>query len=398
MLGIRSLTLVFSQWFRTACLALLLAGCSLGQHEGKSPSVPTRLTLRAPLEWQVTQRQTEKLGSLKVSGYVPPDQEISWQLSGRPREGALPEGWHPFPGPPPQGEFTVSLPVPAGGWYRLDVRAMKVGKVVDITSVEHVGIGEVFVVAGQSNAANHGSERQRTRTGFVSSFDGNKWVLCADPQRGASGSHGSFMPPFGDAISNQFGVPVAVVPVAVGSTSVREWLPEGKKVGHLTTSGKGLVATGPGKWKADGILFDKLTSRFKELGPRGFRAVLWHQGESDVGQARGGAPADRQISPEDYTRYMTVLVHAAKKAAGWEAPWFSAEVTYHNEPAPADEAFRKAQRALWAQKVTIEGPDTDKLRVPYRDGIHFNGLGLRKHGEVWAAKVTPWLKAQLKNR
>lgn len=29
-------------------------------------------------------------------------------------------------------------------------------------TVDHVGVGEVFVVAGQSNSANHGSERLST--------------------------------------------------------------------------------------------------------------------------------------------------------------------------------------------------------------------------------------------
>jgi hypothetical protein len=32
-----------------------------------------------------------------------------------------------------------------------------VGQVV----VEHVGIGEIFVIAGQSNSANHGEEKQK---------------------------------------------------------------------------------------------------------------------------------------------------------------------------------------------------------------------------------------------
>jgi hypothetical protein len=44
----------------------------------------------------------------------------------------------------------------------------------------------VFVVAGQSNAANHGEERQMTETGRVACFDGTAWRLANDPQAGAS--------------------------------------------------------------------------------------------------------------------------------------------------------------------------------------------------------------------
>jgi hypothetical protein len=49
--------------------------------------------------------------------------------------------------------------VPAGGWYTLGVRATVTGRLVAEVLVERVGVGEVFVVAGQSNAANHGAEK-----------------------------------------------------------------------------------------------------------------------------------------------------------------------------------------------------------------------------------------------
>jgi hypothetical protein len=45
-------------------------------------------------------------------------------------------------------------------------------------------------IAGQSNAANHGEERQTPQTGRVAVFDGTHWRLAADPQPGASGSGG----------------------------------------------------------------------------------------------------------------------------------------------------------------------------------------------------------------
>jgi hypothetical protein len=47
-----------------------------------------------------------------------------------------------------------------------------------------VGVGEVFVVAGQSNSANHGAEKQVTKTKRVSAFDGTGWQLADDPQPG----------------------------------------------------------------------------------------------------------------------------------------------------------------------------------------------------------------------
>jgi beta-glucanase (GH16 family) len=76
-------------------------------------------------------------------------------------------------------------------------------------------------------------------------------------------------------------------------------------------------------------------------------------------------------------------------------PWFTAQTTYHSEADAADEEFRGAQSLLWKNGVTLEGPDTDALRAEFRKGVHFNGAGLRKHGELWAERVAPWLEAQL---
>ena len=96
-------------------------------------------------------------------------------------------------------------------------------------AVEHVGVGEVFVVAGQSNSANHGAEKLSTQTERVVTFDGKAWELCRDPQPGASGRGGSFLPPFGDAMARRVRVPVGFIACGIGGSSVREWLPKGSR-------------------------------------------------------------------------------------------------------------------------------------------------------------------------
>src|ERR1035438_6336816 len=94
-------------------------------------------------------------------------------------------------------------------------------------AIEHVGGGEVFLLAGQSNAANHGEGRQQPRSNLVVAFGNSRWQPANDPQPTASGNGGSFLPAFGDAMAERFKVPIDLVPLAVGSTSVREWLPKG---------------------------------------------------------------------------------------------------------------------------------------------------------------------------
>ncbi|MFO0929634.1 MAG: sialate O-acetylesterase [Gemmataceae bacterium] len=247
----------------------------------------------------------------------------------------------------------------------------------------HIGVGEVFVVAGQSNAANHGAERQVPKTGRVAAFDGSRWQLAADPQPGASGTGGSFLPPFGDAIAERFGVPVGLVACGVGATSVREWLPAGATFPNPPDTGRPVRRRADGTWESKGELYATFRDRLKQLGPHGFRAVLWHQGESDANQR----DASRTLSGRLYRAYLEQLLRASRRDVGWDVPWFVAQVSYHG---PGDEAsadIRAAQAALWADGVALQGPDTDALKGELRDaggkGVHFSGAGLRAHAARW---------------
>ena len=79
---------------------------------------------------------------------------------------------------------TLTMPAPAGGWYRLEVRALKDGKEIGSAVVDHVGVGEVFVGAGQSNSTNCGQFQTQPQSGLVSTFGGTDWRLADDPQPG----------------------------------------------------------------------------------------------------------------------------------------------------------------------------------------------------------------------
>ena len=104
----------------------------------------------------------------------------------------------------------ATLPAPAGGWYRLEVRALRGKEVVAQAAVDHVGVGEVFVMAGQSNSTNCGSEKIGPKSGLVSTFSGRNWRPADDPQPGVHdhSAGGSPWPAFGDALAQKYRVPV----------------------------------------------------------------------------------------------------------------------------------------------------------------------------------------------
>jgi hypothetical protein len=356
------------------------------QRSCETTSKPS-LALSSPQDYQVFQRETRTQGVVSVAGRAEDASAVQVRVTA--------QEWKALPVDPKTGEFHGSLATPAGGWYQLDARLLAGGQVVAEAAVAHVGVGEIFIVAGQSNSCNYGAEKQKPASEKVATFDGSKWAIADDPQPGGGGHGGSFMPAFGDAMVDRFNVPVAVAACGIGATSVRQWLPKGSIMTNEPTTGTLVKQVEPGKWEATGEPFEGLMKRASALGPHGFRAVLWHQGESDAGQARAGYPAERQITGKQYQQFMEQLIRATREQAKWEIPWFVAQATYHSEKDPADEEFRAAQKALWDNGTALQGPDTDALGAEYRAGVHFNPRGLKAHGQLWAKKVGDWLDRTL---
>ncbi len=360
-----------------------------------APPAKHVLKLTAPRERQIVQRNAQNLGTIAIAGSIENAEGAVFDaLEARIVDAEKAGAWRQLPTDRHGATFSMTMELPAGGWYRLEVRAMSGGKAVAQGGVDHVGVGEIFVVAGQSNSANHGEEKQTTRTGKVVTFDGKNWQLANDPQSGASGGGGSFLPPFGDAMADRFGVPIGLVACGIGATSVREWLPGGVSFPNPPTIESRVHRLPSGVWESDGAAFTMLVQRMQQLGPQGFRAVLWHQGESDANQR----DASRTLPGPLYREYLETVIQQARRAIGWDAPWFVAQVSYHT---PADESspeIREAQAALWHACVALEGPDSDALRGDLREnggrGVHFSGAGLRAHAARWVEKVVPWLAKQ----
>jgi pimeloyl-ACP methyl ester carboxylesterase len=142
----------------------------------------------SPSDYRVFQRERWDAGKIRLHGRMVTEVgQLRCRLTSKASQdkpAAVVYDWQAISMSLKNGRFDAEITAPAGGWYRLELRLEHNGQMLAEAAVEHVGIGEVFVVAGQSNSTNSGSEKQKSTSGMVASFDGVRWVLADDPQPG----------------------------------------------------------------------------------------------------------------------------------------------------------------------------------------------------------------------
>lgn len=266
----------------------------------------------------------------------------------------------------PRQRFTGTLRVPAGGWYALELAAAD--DAPSVLRIERFGVGEVFVIAGQSNSTNYGEERTPSEDDRVSAFDGATWSLARDPMPGVQdrSTGGSPWPHFGARLAKALELPVGLASTGFGGTSIRAWQ---KDHIFVTRDERRLE------------LYRGLADRLEQLGS--VRAILWHQGETD---ALGSMPV------AEYVGFFGKMKGALAAELDLPLPPIvAAHASYVPDLAPEKmQAIRDAQAQLWKDGLALEGPDTDELRGESRhskDRIHFSRRGLAEHADRWFERV-----------
>lgn len=281
-------------------------------------------------------------------------------------------------------------------------------------------VGEVFLVAGQSNAANHGYVGSTpwfadARHRAIDPAAPNSWsqLQAQMPYTTSWGAptNGSPWVSFADELSSKLGgVPVALLNVAVGGSPL-EWWQAGEAHDYFSRL----------------LLGGSTLSRLDAGGANtcSFRAVLWHQGESNA-ERNFGVDTNGQFGPPDRKWYAQTLMQVARDfrtQTGCAQPWMVASVSWLDVQSRINDGLdvstkfraetetRKGQRFLWnhtpadaSEPVFKAGPDTDLMNgetpaygaAGYRfDGIHMSRSGLELHGRLWAARVANMINPAL---
>jgi len=137
--------------------------------------------------------------------------------------------------------------------------------------------------------------------------------------------------------------------------------------------------TEEGQYGINATLYGRLRSALWQTGPRGCRAVLWHQGETD---------AMIGVSHDKYVSTLQRIINASREDAQWEVPWFVARVSY-----PLDPTYSLGNIILSAQSTIVQttpsafaGPESNAITDRF-DTVHFGTLGLQQHAHQWLTSI-----------
>ena len=332
------------------------------------------LALDRPLEREVFQRNSLESADVAISGDVPNTAtivEVRADLPGIGKRGETVPWTEVAKAPFEEGKFNGRIKLATGGWYQLTVRfkdssgdSVGLGEV----KVNRVGVGDVFITAGQSNSVNFGRPKQKSLEDLSVYFDGKQFTPAEDPIPDAIGEGGTPWPLLGDMLSRTTRAPVCFRSATTNYTRIKEWVPfpeSYQRVGQI----------------------ERLVERAKWFSPGGVRAVLWVQGEADADDPDLLKPTPTA----DYERDDTAMIEFSRKQLDYKLDWFVAGNSYiPNKPGKdyrnsiAD--ILAAQKSLWEKGIAYPGPYTNDLvgNTDYRhDGVHFGPRGLQVHAERW---------------
>jgi len=232
---------------------LLLGACHDDESVAPSAGPSHGIAITSPVAYQTYQRDGNGRADITISGtYADTPTAIEARFSGG--------GWSALDASPSAGSFSGTLSQQRGQGT-LEVRFANDTTVM--AAVRYVGIGDVFLVAGQSNASGRGNNNQGyTHASLKASMyrEDGRWAELTDVTDSDDGL-GSPWPLLATRHMADQGVPIAFVTAADGGT--------------------GLVAP-DANWSKNGTQYRGLVNAINNSGINTAKAILWHQGERDA--------------------------------------------------------------------------------------------------------------------
>ena len=361
-----------------------------------------QLSITLPAEHMVVQRDNDNQAIIGISGRVAqPLDGVQARAVVRVAGQGTDTDWTPLRITPADSLFKGTLAV-RGGWYRLEVRGLRNGKIVVTDTVQRFGVGEVFAIVGHSNA--QGSGCHIDGTDYCPSIEGasddrvsvvpldqttpifKRYEQTADPQylpglvfSQLTGSSG--MAPFGnmawfwgrlgDLLVEQLNVPVLFYNAGFGGTNMEH----NYKAAYNIPFEHGFCNY---DIRMPFVNLRNLMDRY--VPATGIRAILLQHGENDRDN-----PADT-ILKDHYGVIDKLRQEYPDKP---DLTWIVAKSSFVGKPF---DNVRQAQQTVIDRQGyhTLPGPDLDAIssKIERPDGIHFSPAGQRKAAQLWAEALT----------
>lgn len=253
------------------------------------------------------------------------------------------------------GHWSVDLTLPEGGLYRIEAIYAAVGCSTNwgrkIKCVHHIGVGDLYMTAGQSNMSGYGRETAYDPPclGVHALYCNGKWRVASHPlhdgvdslyEHNDGAAETSPALSFARRLYQELHIPIGIIPAAIGGSPLRDWNPD-----------------------EDGCLWREAFARTEICG--GIKGIIWSQGCAD------GTP---ELAPTYLERFKTT-VKLWRKDMNSEFPILIVQANRwvgQSNGDNADEKYwgmiRDAQRR---SALEIEGVYTiPSYDLPTSDGIH----------------------------
>jgi hypothetical protein len=394
----------------------------------------SQITISSPVIRQIFQRDLNNQATVTITGsYSQPVDTIQVRFLAVTTGQGTTMDWTVIKSSPLGGLFKGSVNL-KGGWYSMEVRGLLNGKLIgNVSTISRVGVGEVFVIAGQSNAGGSSllginetaaNDDRVNCANFISPrtyYDGLPFFhadlsqfsiiefsqLKKTSAIGPTGLGPYYWGKVGDALAAKLNVPIMFFNAGWAGASVRVWREsaENPTVGAL--SDFQFDASNNNRYPI-GYPYSNLSTVLRYYGINlGIRAVLWMEGETQnlinlEAISQGKTPP---ITTENYLDNLRRLVKRTRQDLGTnKLAWVVARTSYSGQlncaqpnatpPAPSPIIVTAQNQAITDPTLApmYAGPFTDNIQIAKigeRDQcVHFTGKGLDDVAAAWVKSLT----------
>lgn len=305
--------------------------------------------IETPHKYQIFQRDKDGIAVIPVKGNLVIGTDMDLEITLLDFEGKCMEGFSPVKAFVSDGRFDESFTGVPAGLYQVQITG-KDGETVRFReTVEKVGVGDLWILAGQSNAAGYGQYIEGEEIDSPDDdppeeginlylCDSKIWCQAVQPvgEVRAPENHGPGLA-FAKEIRKSEHIPIGIILAAVG--------------GSYITS-----------WEKGADYYNRIFDCFDQETPKA-KGIFWYQGESETLYADdGSAPQDNvNVYVKRYTQMVRDLRQDLNDP---DLPVITAQLNSQTDrdegltPASYWYQMREIQRQLGDQDSAIYVPDT----------------------------------------